>query len=247
MLRYFLLCCFLLLTAYLSGQEVNDSVEVQSTEYTILYNEAGIGPLIMIPTGIYKTHDRRAQPGISLSYLRYIGAFSRLNNYLGLELNWIDLGTASEDITETGPDGIFEYTSIADIEYVSATFIYRLQPDLEFILWPYVEIGLGPAYFYTVDRERYSIDGGSETEEDFDLVRGSWTTANRFEFGVQYYFHGINSYLDLAWRYSFHGKAEYDTIDKDDVQPNTRPVEYLESRVSRASNQVLKLTFNLLF
>ena len=211
-------------------------------------NDLGLGISIIIPTGFYRQHLNGVYPGLCLSFYRNIGKLAGNYQFVGGELNWTELQTKSADVSYVDGQGrIQEFTSIADAEMLSLQFWYRMQPDLNFILWPYLEAGPGLSWFYTMEKERYPGEGDEESTTETDFLKNSISAAFRFGFGIQYLINDTDMYLDLAWRYTFHTLSKYDRIDRRELEPEEYPVDLLQAKRSHATSGQVRLSFNFIF
>lgn len=204
--------------------------------------------MVLIPVGFYKQHLPDVYPGITLNYFRNIRTGNRFNQYIGAELNWVDLQSKRAELSYQDINGEFvDYTNWADAELVSLTVLYRVQPDLDFWLWPYLEAGAGISWFYTMERDRFPGINGDDDEVEVDLLDWKLTANFKFGTGIQYYIVGLGGYVDLSWRYVYHSLVTYDIIENRPLNMDEIPVDLLEKRRSNATAMQLKLTLNFIF
>lgn len=210
-------------------------------------NEIGLGGLLAIPQGFYANHLEKAYGGISISYFRHLHTNKRLNHYLGARLYWVELQTLKGRLSVVEPNGeLYSFTSWADSERISLSVNYRLQPDVPFWLWPYLELGAGGSVFYSSQREQFPVEGDDD-EFTYDLISTDWAFQVNFGIGIQYFIPRWGAFVDLAWHFSRHGNVGYNIIEDTNLENNQPPIEKFERRKSKANSQIITLTFNYLF
>lgn len=244
--RFIFYLCFLSFAIQANGQDIVEADTSQNAVF--LKNDIGIGGSLTIPVGFYRQHLKGIYPGISLSYYRNIKSSNQFNQYVGAELNWVDLQSKRAELNYLNDNGeLMDYTNWADAEMLSLTILYRLQPDLNFWLWPYLDAGAGITWFYTLERDRFPGVNGDDDEVEVDLLDGRFTSTFKFGAGLQYYINGLDGYLDLSWRYVFNSLVRYDVIEDRPLDQNEIPVDLLSQKRSNATSMQIKLTLNFIF
>jgi hypothetical protein len=243
MRSYISIISFFFLPLSTGAQLVEETIEVNPP-----MNEIGIGFTILTPSGFYKQHIQGVYPGISLSYMRRVGASGTSPHYLGAELNWSNLQTKRTEPFVLNPDGtVYTFFRYLDPELFTAFGTYKIQPELKAIIWPYLEVGLGCSLFYTVERFKYPGQGNEEDEWVSDFSKSNAVISYRAAIGAQYFIPKIRSVIDLSWRFQYNGLVTYDVIDQTYEGNSTNPYDYFIEKRSRAPFSQFKLAVNYLF
>lgn len=243
MRSYILFISFFILPLSAFAQLVEETYEVRAP-----MNELGIGFTLLTPSGFYRHHVQGVYPGVCLAYMRRVGESGTSPHYLGAEFNWNNLQTKKTAPYVLYPDGtIYTFFRFLDPELFTAFAVYKLQPELKTFIWPYLELGLGGSWFYTVERIKYPGQGDEDDEWVTDFFRSNTVISYRAAIGAQYFIPKIRSVIDLSWRYQYNGLVTYDVIDKTYEGNSTNPYDYFIEKRSRATLSQFKLAINYLF
>ncbi|MDX1478710.1 MAG: hypothetical protein R3301_13450 [Saprospiraceae bacterium] len=124
----------------------------------------------------------------------------------------------------------FEYRELTASRMFAAHAIFRFQPDVDFIIQPYIQGGFGMHWFFTNTKiEDRAID---ELVDQFGENRDS-VLGYSLHFGLQYVPRGVPQFrIDLRVGYLRNASVEYMRYNPELGDVDSFPIDYFETRTS---------------